>query len=97
MVNYYMNFSGRACTCAAEKAIYPYLTDEFDGAIVSDSSIEPIVKAKIDAWLKEYRQTHKGRSIECTVHKGGPGYYINVGQLYLTLSKIKHEIGVMVI
>lgn len=97
MTNYFIKFLGWACTCAAEKAIYPYLMDNFDGSIVAENSIEPIVKANIDAWLKHYQQIHKGKSIECTVHKGGPGYYINVGQLCLTLSEIKHEIGVMTI
>lgn len=97
MANYFIHFPGGACTHAAEKAIYPYLQDEFDGSIVAENSIKPIIKANIDAWLKEYQKTHKSKSIECTVHKGGPGYYINVGQLYLTLWEIKHEIGVMTI
>lgn len=97
MANYFIKFLGRACICAAEKAIYPYLSDELDGAIVAENSIEPIVKANIDARIKENQRTHKVKSIECTVRKGGPGYYINVGQLFLTLSEIKHEIGVMTI
>lgn len=92
-----MNFSGRACTCAAEKAIYSFLRDKYDGAVVAEDSITPVVKADIDAWLKEYQQSHKGKPIECTVHKGGPGYYINVGQLYLTLHKITHGIRVLTI
>lgn len=93
---YYINFCGRACSLAAEKAIYPYLKDNYDGSVISESAIQTVVD-EINAQIEHYFISHKGQKIECCSHRGGPGYYVNVGQLYMTLIKINHEIGVRLI
>lgn len=92
MKKYYVSLVGRACTCAAEKAIYPWLRDEFDQTVVSERAIRDCIEARINKWLEEYNASHKGRAIECSVFSGGVGYYVNAGQLCLSLTEIKREI-----
>ena len=96
MATYFINFSGTACSLAIEKEMYIYLRETFDGAITCEREI-PMIVRQINERIKIWLEHHRGKRIECSAHRGGPGYYINVGQLYMTLSEVKHEIGVVIV
>lgn len=96
MANYFINFCGTACSLAVEKEMHGFIRDNYDAAIIAEDAI-PMVVERINSKIREYFLTHRGKPIECSAHKSEPRYYINVGQMYMTLTRIEHEIGATIV
>lgn len=93
---YFIRFEGSTGSLAIEKAMYDYIASNYRDALVSRDAIIDIVM-DIRSQIKEYMDSHKGKSINCEAHPGGGSvghYYISTGQLYMTLVPVRRAIDV---